>query len=44
MPTATGQWLTTNRVMLLAAIDNPLMTPPEIVAFAAAAGAAPLTL
>lgn len=30
--------------MLFAAIDKPLITPPEIVAFAAAAGAARLTL
>lgn len=40
----TGQWLITNSVMLFAAADNPVITPPEIVAFAPAAGAAPLTL
>jgi len=40
----TAQWLITNSVMPLAATDNPVIAPPEIVAFAPAAGAAPLTL
>jgi hypothetical protein len=39
-----GQCPTTNSMTLLAAIDNPLIAPPEIVALAAAAGAAPFTL